>query len=80
MLQTQIIADFGKMWAKQALPLLTNGTAYNETLKVPQAVSPAIGFSSYNLRQFGPSVALPTVTVALICKSGNARFLKHHQY
>ena len=63
-LQTQIVSTFGQMWTKMVLrntsiPITNLQTA-------PQALSPAIGFSQYNLRPFTPAVSTPAVTVGLI--------------
>ena len=34
----------------------------------PQGLTPAIGFSVYNLRPFYPAAATPGVSIGLICK------------
>lgn len=63
-LQTEITSMFGEMWAKE---VLTNTSISRTALqRAPQALSPAIGFSMFNLRPFGPPVSLPAVTVGLI--------------
>ncbi|KAL8807938.1 MAG: hypothetical protein Q9182_000404 [Xanthomendoza sp. 2 TL-2023] len=63
-LETQITSQFGQMWTRM---LLENTTIPRETLqRVPQALSPAIGFSQFNLRPFRPAVATPAVTIGLI--------------
>lgn len=63
-LQTEIISSFGTMWTKMvmqntSIPRSNLGTA-------PQALSPAIGFSSFNLRPFKPAATIPTVNIGLI--------------
>ena len=63
-LQTEIQSMFGQQWAAQ---ILANDSISRTTLqKVPQAVNPAIGFSTYDLRPFYPYVATPAVTIGLI--------------
>ena len=63
-LQTQITSQFGSMWASQ---VLSNTSLSRATLaRVPQAISPAIGFSTYNLRPFFPYTATPAVSIGLI--------------
>ena len=63
-LQSEIISKFGALWVKR---VLSNNSISRTTLaKVPQALSPAIGFSQFNLRPFTPSVTTPAVTVGLI--------------
>ena len=63
-LSRTIVANFGTTWAESVLhnKSLSLDT-YNES---PQAVNPAIGFSIYNLRPFGPPAAIPSVTIGLI--------------
>ncbi|KAL8910514.1 MAG: hypothetical protein Q9171_004210 [Xanthocarpia ochracea] len=63
-LQTQVTSKFGQMWTSM---VLQNTTIPRENLqRVPQALSPAIGFSQFNLRPFTPAVATPAVTIGLI--------------
>lgn len=63
-LQTNIASAFGEMWSGQCL---TNNTLSRETLgRAPQAISPGIGFSIYNLRPFQPPATTPSVTIGLI--------------
>ena len=62
--QIEIISSFGPEWAQR---VLSNSSLDKATYaKVPQALSPAIGFSTYNLRPFFPYVATPAVTIGLI--------------
>ncbi|KAL8742082.1 MAG: hypothetical protein Q9184_008306 [Pyrenodesmia sp. 2 TL-2023] len=52
------------MWTSM---VLQNTTIPRENLqRVPQALSPAIGFSQFSLRPFRPAVITPTVTIGLI--------------
>ncbi|KAL9021606.1 MAG: hypothetical protein Q9185_001141 [Variospora sp. 1 TL-2023] len=63
-LETQITSKFGQMWTSM---VLQNTSIPRENLqRVPQALSPAIGFSQFNLRPFRPAVMTPTVTIGLI--------------
>lgn len=63
-LQTQAIAAFGKMWLGMVLQNTSIPRANLQ--RVPQALSPAIGFSQFNLRPFAPAVTIPAVSVGLI--------------
>ena len=61
---TDVTAKFGSQWTQQ---VLANRSITRTHLELaPQALSPAIGFSEYNLRPFHPPVALPAVTIGLI--------------
>ncbi|KAI4205767.1 MAG: hypothetical protein LQ350_000264 [Teloschistes chrysophthalmus] len=63
-LETQITSKFGQMWTKM---VMQNTSIPRENLQqVPQALSPAIGFSTFNLRPFRPAVITPAVTIGLI--------------
>lgn len=63
-LQTLATSNFGQMWTGM---VLQNTSIPREDLqRVPQALSPAIGFSEFNLRPFTPAVATPAVTIGLI--------------
>jgi len=63
-LQTEVISMFGRQWATQ---VLANNSIPRTTLqRVPQALNPAIGFSTFDLRPFYPPVATPAVTIGLI--------------
>ena len=64
MLQTQITSSFGGMWTKM---VLSNTSIPRTNLEAaPQALSPAIGFSTFDLRPFVPPVTTPAVTIGLI--------------
>lgn len=55
------------MWASMALSeAADNSTILANLRAAPQAISPAIGFSMYNLRPFFPPVITPAVSVGLI--------------
>jgi hypothetical protein len=63
-LAASLTAQFGARWTKQ---VLQNNTIPNNNLEAaPQALSPAIGFSIFNLRPFDPPVTVPAVTIGLI--------------
>ncbi|KZF19352.1 hypothetical protein L228DRAFT_271168 [Xylona heveae TC161] len=63
---TEATSMVGGMWTQQVLQNASNPTALANIQKVPQALSPAIGFSMFNLRPFVPFVAIPAVTIGLI--------------
>ncbi|KAK5165446.1 uncharacterized protein LTR77_008975 [Saxophila tyrrhenica] len=64
---TQVTASVGTQWAQQVLQNATsNDTLASNLQQVPQAVSPAVGFSEYNLRPFYPYTAIPAISVGLI--------------
>ncbi|KAI4124296.1 MAG: hypothetical protein LQ338_004871 [Usnochroma carphineum] len=63
-LETQVTSKFGQMWTSM---VLQNTTIPRGNLqRVPQALSPAIGFSQFNLRPFRPAVVTPAVSIGLI--------------
>jgi hypothetical protein len=65
--QTMVIASFGKIWAGEVLSRAANTPSVLTNIQAaPQAVSPAIGFSTYNLRPFFPPVQTPAITIGLI--------------
>ncbi|KAI9759561.1 MAG: rRNA-processing protein bfr2 [Chaenotheca gracillima] len=66
-LQSQITTMFGEMWTGMVLEQAANNQTLMANLQaVPQALSPGIGFSIYNLRPFYPPVATPAVSIGLI--------------
>ena len=62
--QTQVTAMFGEQWAQQVL--MNTSIPRSNLQRVPQALSPAIGFSIFSLRPFSPAAATPSVTIGLI--------------
>ncbi|KAL3426014.1 MNNG and nitrosoguanidine resistance protein [Phlyctema vagabunda] len=65
--QTMVKTTFGKTWTAQVLEQASrNSTFLSNIQAAPQALSPGIGFSTYNLRPFFPAVATPAVSVGLI--------------
>jgi hypothetical protein len=63
-LETQVITEFGQQWTSQVLA--NNSISRTALAAAPQALSPAIGFSAYDLRPFFPYTATPAVTIGLI--------------
>ena len=64
LLQQQVTNEFGQKWASQ---VLSNTSILRSNLgKAPQALSPGIGFSTFQLRPFVPYVAVPAVSIGLI--------------
>lgn len=64
---TQATSQVGSQWAQMVLQnATTNSTLRANIAQVPQAISPAIGFSVFNLRVFYPYQSIPSITVGLI--------------
>ncbi|KAF2463547.1 uncharacterized protein BDR25DRAFT_272967 [Lindgomyces ingoldianus] len=64
MIQKIAVSNFGREWISH---LLQNASASELNLDtVPQAISPGIEFTIYDLRPFGPPVATPAVSIGLI--------------
>lgn len=62
-----VTAAFGRMWAADVLQRAGTTPAVLANIQAaPQAVSPAIGFSTFNLRPFTPPVITPAITIGLI--------------
>lgn len=65
--QTEAQSMVGQMWAKTVLQeATTNATLLANAARVPQAISPAIGFSMFNLRPFYPYQVIPSVSVGAL--------------
>lgn len=62
--QTMMASSFGPEWISQVLSDSSLSAATYS--RAPQALSPAIGFSQFNLRPFAPFTATPAVTIGLI--------------
>lgn len=62
----QATTTASRRWASVALQNASDPAVLANLRAAPQALSPAVGFSRYNLRPFYPYVAEPTVTIALI--------------
>jgi hypothetical protein len=54
------------MWTKQVQAQAAFTALLSNIPKAPQAISPAIGFSTFDLRRFFPPVATPAITIGLI--------------
>jgi hypothetical protein len=66
--ESMVTAQFGRTLAQQTLQrAATTRSVLVNIQAAPQAVSPAIGFSTFNLRPFFPPVATPAITIGLIC-------------
>ncbi|KAL6709658.1 hypothetical protein ACN47E_001086 [Coniothyrium glycines] len=64
-LQKRVVSEFGRAWIPHLLQ--NNVSIMDATLKTsPQAISPSIEFTVYDLRPFGPSIATPAVSIGLI--------------
>nr|POE74047.1 nitrosoguanidine resistance protein sng1 [Quercus suber] len=64
---TEATSMFGEQWAQTTLQSATSDDTLLQNLAaVPQAISPAIGFSRFNLRPFYPTQATPAETIGLI--------------
>jgi hypothetical protein len=61
-LQKRVVSDFGRAWIPHLLSLNISFADMNS----PQAISPGIEFSVYDLRPFGPPIATPAVSIGLI--------------
>lgn len=66
---TEATSTIGQRWAQMVLTNASDPTILQNIQAVPQALSPAVGFSQFNLRPFYPYVAIPAVSIGLICKS-----------
>ncbi|KAJ4321333.1 hypothetical protein N0V94_002965 [Neodidymelliopsis sp. IMI 364377] len=61
-LQKQVVSTFGRTW----IPHLQNDFSNLRIDISPQALSPGIEFTTYDLRPFGPPIATPAVSIGLI--------------
>lgn len=61
-LQKRVVGTFGRSW----IPLLQGDLQALRTDIAPQALSPGIEFTTYDLRPFGPPIATPAVSIGLI--------------
>ncbi|KAJ9605459.1 hypothetical protein H2200_010116 [Cladophialophora chaetospira] len=64
--QTAVISAVGTAWSKSVLQENLTTTQLSNIQKAPQAIAPAIGFTSVNLRPFGPPQVTPAVSTGLI--------------
>lgn len=64
---TEATSMVGQTWTKMVMQNATTDTTLLQNLAtVPQALSPAIGFSQYDLRPFYPYTTTPAVSIGLI--------------
>ncbi|KAJ5326286.1 MNNG and nitrosoguanidine resistance protein [Penicillium brevicompactum] len=56
-----VLSNFGSTWVKAAA-----NNSFATLSRVPQALNPGIGFTTLDLRPFGPAVATPAITIGLI--------------
>jgi hypothetical protein len=62
-----VTAEFGRTWARDVLARAAATPSVLANIQTsPQAISPAIGFSTFNLRPFTPPVHTPAITIGLI--------------
>ncbi|CAG7942264.1 unnamed protein product [Penicillium nalgiovense] len=60
-LQGMVLAGFGPKWVQSLVSSVGNLSSVP-----PQAINPGIGFTTVDLRPFGPAVIAPAVTIGLI--------------
>lgn len=63
-LEMTVTSQFGATWTKSQMQNTTIPRA--NLASVPQALSPAIGFTTFDLRPFGPANVTPAVSIGLI--------------
>jgi len=64
---TEATSMVGQQWTQTVMQNATNDASLvSNAALVPQALSPAIGFSEFNLRPFYPYTTTPAVSVGLI--------------
>ena len=63
-LERALTSQFGSSWAQSVMQNTTISRANLQN--APQAVSPAIGFTTFDLRPFGPANVTPAVSIGLI--------------
>lgn len=64
---TEATSMVGQKWTQEVMQNATTDTALvRNAARVPQALSPAIGFSQFNLRPFYPYQVIPSVSIGLI--------------
>ncbi len=62
--EKDVVAQFGSMWARMVVQNTSIQRAAVEA--APQALSPAIGFTTLDLRPFNPASVTPAVSIGLI--------------
>ncbi|OCL03985.1 hypothetical protein AOQ84DRAFT_325031, partial [Glonium stellatum] len=66
MFTREAVSTVGRNWAEIVLQNASNSQTLANIQAAPQAVSPAIGFSEFNLRPFYPYTSIPAVSIGLI--------------
>ncbi|KAF1845577.1 uncharacterized protein K460DRAFT_337932 [Cucurbitaria berberidis CBS 394.84] len=64
-IQKRVVTNFGRAWITHLLQNNVSATELNLEIS-PQAISPGIEFTMYDLRPFGPPIATPAVSIGLI--------------
>jgi hypothetical protein len=72
-LQKRVLTEFGRTWITHLLQSNVSVTDMNVDVS-PQALSPGIEFTLYDLRPFGPPIATPAVSIGLIYLSKHYLF------
>lgn len=67
--QAELLWRFSKAWIHRLTETLSATQLKTTAMHSPQALNPAIGFTTINLHPFKPPVATPAVTVGQICIS-----------
>ena len=63
-LERSVLSQFGATWAQT---IMQNTSISRDNLsRAPQALSPGIGFTTFDLRPFGPANVTPAVSIGLI--------------
>ncbi|ETI25808.1 hypothetical protein G647_02584 [Cladophialophora carrionii CBS 160.54] len=65
---TQLASDISFSWGREWTSRVLTNTSLSPVIyaNAPQVLSPGIGFSMFNLRPFGPSTAVPPVSMGLV--------------
>lgn len=67
--QTEAVSAVGRMWTGVVLANASDAAVLRGMQAAPQALSPVVGFSGFNLRPCYPYTAIPAVSIGLICES-----------
>lgn len=85
----EAVSMVGRKCAGMVLQNVSDPTTLANIQAAPQAVSPAIRFSKFNLRPFYPYTSIPAINISLICRyhiphgswitSGHVQYLHYQQ-
>ena len=64
--ETSVVSSVSSAWTSSILDENVTSTTLANIRLAPQALAPAVGFTTINLRPFGPPQVTPAVTVGLI--------------